>query len=465
VLIFPLTFAYLIAAKKLYDIDIVVRRMAFTSIVAVLPSALIVTSIIVLFEGDVTFLQAGFAFIVTLVVMSFVLYSLEYFYTNLERVMFPRKYMLQAALKKIAKNFGSITSFRELKTIILVDIVNTLQVFGGAIAFKYKDATEIISEGEIDEAEVERIVAVDTTGEHPEYMCFEINRHDEYTSYLVMANKKTNTKLGMEEIQWLNLIITYLAVSLENVHLIRKLTLRLEQLAANLPDEQAARELNWFRKLMFQLQEKERVRIATDLHDTTMQDLFFLKRKLAALGESNDLTPETRQQIQSLTGYIEVINTNLRQSCFDLHPYLLQETGLIRTIQKVIERESFLCPFTIEFRADPPAAIERRDIDTKRHIFRIVQELINNAKKHSNAKTVRISLTAADGLVRLNYEDDGVGFDPNRTPPDEIGASGIGLEQMKSRVLHLNGRMELNTGAGRGVKIRITLPLKEEKTA
>ena len=241
VLIFPLTFAYLIAAKKLYDIDIVVRRMAFTTIVAVLPSALIVIAIVLLFEGDATFLQAGYAFIVTLVVMSSVLYSLEYFYTNLERVMFPRKYMLQAALKKIAKNLGSITSFRELKTIILVDIVNTLQVFGGAIAFKYKDATEIISEGAIDEAEVERIVTADPAGEHPEYMCFEINRHDEYTSYLVMANKKTNTKLGMEEIQWLNLIITYLAVSLENVHLIRKLTMRLEQLAANLPNEQDAR--------------------------------------------------------------------------------------------------------------------------------------------------------------------------------------------------------------------------------
>jgi two-component system sensor histidine kinase ComP len=261
------------------------------------------------------------------------------------------------------------------------------------------------------------------------------------------------------------MIVSYLSVSLENIFLIRKLTSKLEQLASQIPNEQVAREFIWFRKLMFELQEKERFRIATDIHDTTMQDLFFLKRRLVALREKSKLLPEVVAQLGGVIEYVEVINTNLRQNCFELHPYLLQELGLMHTIRKLIESEAHSggCETVLQVRGEE--MIESWSLETKRHLFRIIQELLNNAKKHANAKKVLISMEVIGLTLRLTYQDDGVGFDSKRRHEREIGSSGVGMEQMKSRVLHLGGQLELTTSPGKGVQIHITIPTKEVLSA
>ncbi|WP_282937429.1 ATP-binding protein [Paenibacillus sp. RC67] len=468
VLFFPITFTYLILSKQLYDIDLVLRRFVFTTVISILPACVIVIliAVIVIFQQAATIHHLLLSFIFILMLLSFVMYSLEYFTTKLEAVMFPRKYHLQNALKKIAVNLQSISSFRELKDIILVDIVNTLQVFGAAIIFKYKDRMETVLEGDIETAEVERLISSDSA-EHSSLRRFEINRHEEYTSYLIIARKRNNTFLGMEEVQWLNLIISYLAVSLENMHLISKLHMKLQRLVAQIPNEDASQDFIWFRKLMFELQEAERRRIATDLHDTTMQDLFFLKKRFSSIVDKLAFPKEDMERMRSIIDYVEIINTNLRQSCFELHPHLLYEIGLIRTINKIIETESSFCPFQLEFNARGTERIESWDMDSKRHFFRIIQELINNAKKHSQATKVSMTMIQENDHIMLIYEDDGIGFNAYKVSEEEleIGASGTGMEQMKSRVLYLDGQMDFRTSRGKGLQIWITVPLKEVLTA
>lgn len=464
ILFFPLSFTYLLATKKLYDIDLVVRRITLTTALSLIPSGMIVGIVAVLYPDEPDTGRLFVAFILCVVLLSLILYSFEYFTTKLERVMFPRKYHLQEALKKIAKNLGFISSFRELKDIILVDIIRTLQVFGGTIVFQYKDSREVISEGDIDTAEVERLVESGML-EHPLFTCHVLVRNEEYTCYLILTEKKTNTHLGFEETQWLSLITSYLAVSLENIHLIRKLTMKLEQLAAHLPQEGASADFAWFRKLMFELQEKERVRIATDLHDTTMQDLFFLKRRCTSLIEKGDLTPVDLAQMNGIIDYIDVINMNLRQSCFELHPYLLQEIGLIRTIEKLVELEAAAADFKIEFLTTMSHAIEACDMETKRHLFRVVQELLNNAKKHSQASRVKLEISALSARLVLSYEDDGIGFDTSDTVMREIGSAQTGVEYMKSRILSLNGHFKLTSSKGQGMKFVAAFPMKEGRTA
>jgi two-component system sensor histidine kinase ComP len=242
------------------------------------------------------------------------------------------------------------------------------------------------------------------------------------------------------------------------------MNLKLEQLAAQMPNERAAGDFAWFRKVMFELQEKERYRIATDLHDTTMQDLFFLKRKLTAWYEQQAPYGEGDHTINSVLEYIDVINMNLRQSCFELNPYLLQEAGLVGTVEKLVEMEKTTVLFAIDFQAVGISEIEC-DLDTKRHLFRIVQELLNNAKKHSQASLVSLQLTADHSSLVLSYEDDGTGFEVERIEVRDIAGTRIGMEQMKSRILSLNGYFDLATGEGRGLKFKATLPLKKGRTA
>ncbi|MDQ0902396.1 MULTISPECIES: sensor histidine kinase [unclassified Paenibacillus] len=461
ILFFPISFAYLIASNQLYDIGLVVRRFLFAGLLSILPVSLFTGAYVFLFRHIVEEKQILFIFVGLMLLVSTVLYAAEYGITRLEPFLFPRKFALQSALKKISKNLGTISSFRELKEIILVDIVGTLQVMGGAIVFQYKNDNEIIYEGEIDTSEVQQLIKSSSILDHPSYTCMVMNSHEEYTSYLIMTRKKTNTLLSKEEIQWLHLITSYLEVSLENVHLIRKLTVRLQQFASELPHETAANDILWFRKVMFELQEEERIRIANDLHDTTMQDLFFLKRRISSLADKSTMHQEDQLQLKNMNNFVEMINASLRQSCFELNPHLLKEVGLIQTLKMYLEKESYTTPFELEFQAGHAAVIETKDLLTKRHIFRIVQELLNNAKKHSQATKVTFQIVERDNNFRLIYEDDGVGFHDRDGVHPEIGASGMGIEQMRSRVLHVGGRFELNTQKGSGTKFIITIPTEE----
>ncbi len=461
ILYFPISFAYLIASNQLYDIGLVLRRFGFACLLALVPSGLFTAIFAFLFQNLADEKQILFVFAGSVAMISFVLYSVEYFTTRLEAFLFPRKFRLRTALKKISKNLGVISSFRELKDIVLVDIVQTLEVMGGAIVFRYEHDTEIIAEGDIDAAEVKQLLQTSALSEHPLYTCIEIHRHEQYTSYLVITRNKANTLLGKEEIQWLHLITSYLEVSLENVHLIRKLTAKMQLLASQLPNEQSAQDIQWFRKVMFELQEEERLRIAADLHDTTMQDLFFLKRRFISLLDKYAMNKEDKEHLNNIVNFVEMINNSLRQSCFELNPFLLKEIGLIETVRSYLDKEAYHAPFVLKFKEERASAIEAKDLTTKKHIFRIIQELLNNAKKHSHASNVTFTMTVADHAFVLTYEDDGVGFKSTEARRMEIGSSGMGVEQMKGRVLHLNGRLELDSREGAGTKLVVTIPVRE----
>ncbi|MGG1554392.1 ATP-binding protein [Paenibacillus ferrarius] len=459
-LIFPITFAYLIASNQLYDIGLVVRRFLFAAVMSVAPVAVFTAIFGMLFHAETNPRQIATLFIGLIILMSTMLYAAEYWTTRLEPYLFPRKFMLKLALKKISKNLGSISSFRELKDIILVDIVNTLGVMGVAILIRSKDGTEIISAGEMDHAELEMLMARGALRNHVYYTVMEINDHEDYSSYLVVTSKKTNTRIGNEERNWLQLITSYLEVGLENVYLIRKLTGKLQQMVWEVPQE----ENLWLSKVMFELQEEERIRIATDLHDTTMQDLFFLKRRLSSLADKPTIGQEDREQINSMNNFVEMINASLRQSCFELNPHLLKEVGLKQTLKSFIEKEKYSTPFELTLQMGSLLQIEEKDLPSKRHIFRIVQELLNNAKKHSQASEVIFHLREDRQSFYLHYEDDGVGFPTDQEAKLEIGGSGMGLANMRSRVLHVGGKFEMNSSEGNGTKITITIPIDEVLT-
>ncbi|EGL16993.1 conserved domain protein [Paenibacillus sp. HGF7] len=190
VMIFPVVFGYLMMSKQLYDLDILIRRVYYTAFISTLPSGVLVIVNYFIFQKDASLKHLVISFLTTLIVLTFVTYSLEYFATRLEKIMFPRKYYLQQALKKIASDLGGITNFRELRDIVLVDIVDTLQVLGGAIVIQYADGNlEIISEGSIDEKEVRRRI-VGNDWFDSDYTRTLIKGHEEYISFLVMTKKK-----------------------------------------------------------------------------------------------------------------------------------------------------------------------------------------------------------------------------------------------------------------------------------
>ncbi|WP_135557017.1 sensor histidine kinase [Paenibacillus cymbidii] len=459
-LLFPVSVAYQIVSKELYDIGIFLRRAMITTLFSLLPGAVIVAALL----PFVPLSYIGLYFLIIVILLSTTLYLMENVFTRVEAVLFPRKHYLQTSLKQVARKLETISSFRDLKDVLLSDIVSILHVSGGALVFVYKDATETIGSGTIDMPEALRLATADSRQES-EYFCLPITRNETYASCLVVTRKKNGLPLIFEEKTWLATIVSYLAVCLENIHLVRKLTVRLQQFAAYVPSEAEARELNWFRKLTFELQENERRRIASDLHDTTMQDILFLRNKLAAIFEPMQLDEATKRRVRSVYEYIDIINANLRESFFELFPHLLQEIGLVRTIEQWLAKEAVGAPFEIRFQASGNEAIERYELETKRHIFRVVQELLSNAKKHSRAAHVSLGIAILNGSLSLTYADDGVGFEPQPNPTFKADSTGMGIEFMRSRVHFLQGAIAFDTGQGRGLKVTILIPLREERIA
>jgi signal transduction histidine kinase len=89
-------------------------------------------------------------------------------------------------------------------------------------------------------------------------------------------------------------------------------------------------------------------------------------------------------------------------------------------------------------------------------LYRIAQEALGNAAKHSEAKKVEVRLTRSEGSVCLSVSDDGVG-----SAPDQIAKSGgLGVINMRERVLHLKGTFQYDSEPGRGTRVRVTVPFR-----
>ncbi|GKS12814.1 hypothetical protein YDYSY3_38140 [Paenibacillus chitinolyticus] len=333
---------------------------------------------------------------------------------------------------------------------------------GAAIVFSSHKDVDFICSGEIDERIVKQLSKYEAKQESMEagHFIHPISSHGNYVSYLILTEEKENTYVSSEDRQWLRTVIDHLSVSLENVYLIRTMQSKLQQIASQIPNEETADALFWFRKVLFDLQEKERIRIATDLHDTTMQDLFFLKRKLGNM-QQEDLSPAHRAQLLNIMEYIDIINKNLRQSCYELHPHLIREIGIVLALQKLIDQETVLEEFDVDFHVQEAETIEQLNLETKRHLFRIIQELLNNAKKHAEANKLTIGLVVKKEQVLLSYEDDGKGFNIDILNWQDGRISGLGMKQLKSRILSLNGHVSLESTEGKGLKILAKIPWKE----
>ncbi|NBI30646.1 sensor histidine kinase [Chengkuizengella marina] len=429
---FPSTFAYLILSKQMLDIDVVIRRVLYTFFFSIIPSIIIVIFISIIFEIKITTQYFIIVSSFTLITLFLSLFSIKYFLLKLENTIFPHRSGYKKSLDHILEKLASITNFRDLKEEILTDIVNLFKVHGGGIVLKYKDKTETIHTGKIDVNEVEKLL--DSTlliEEYPDYSLFQINLHQEYTSYLILTKKKNNSKLGLEETQWMNLIISYMKVSLENIYFIRKYA--------------------------FELQEKERFHISIDLHDSTLQDLLLLRRKISILVEKST-SLKVEQEIKNIINYVDMINVGLRQNFFELNPYLIKETGLIKAIEQLVDQEKAMNTFNIKFTTKHANIIENINLEVKQHVFRIIQELINNTKKHAEASNVSMEIKGLHQVLYLKYEDDGVGFNSNHLKYKISELKGMGLEQIRYRVNDLGGEIKVDSSEGNGVRYIFIIP-------
>ncbi len=205
---------------------------------------------------------------------------------------------------------------------------------------------------------------------------------------------------------------------------------------------------------MFNLSENERKRLSQDLHDTALQEQIIWYRKLDFLLSDQSITLELREQLEQVTeGLLDVIY-QLRIMCNELRPPALINEGLTSSLETLFEFTQLRTNYGIIFEAE--AFNHKLKDDVLIGLYRIVQELLANAAKHSFATEVRINLSSQAGRVQLNYEDNGVGMNLNEIM-DSLKS--MGIYGMKERVRSMDGTIQFLSAENKGLAVVISIPV------
>ncbi len=220
--------------------------------------------------------------------------------------------------------------------------------------------------------------------------------------------------------------------------------------------EKEKHEEQQFSRQLMELQESERTRIACELHDSLVQNLLVAKNR-SLLGMKNVSEPErVTKELSEISNALTDAIDEVREIAHNLRPYQLDRLGLTRALQSLAEKMSESS--TTTFTADMDNIDELFTPETSTILYRIVQESVNNILKHADASEASIAVKRNPAGVCIVVRDNGCGFHSDHSAashPHGFGLSGIG-----QRVKMLGGGMAVDTGAGTGTTISITIPIR-----
>ncbi|MBI2952631.1 right-handed parallel beta-helix repeat-containing protein [bacterium] len=209
-------------------------------------------------------------------------------------------------------------------------------------------------------------------------------------------------------------------------------------------------------------QEDERRRLSRELHDQVGQDLVMasiqvemLRQQLGEAGRAA-LGPK----LDDLSLSVEAAIEHIHQIAYGLRPAMLDELGLVPTLQWYTE--------TFSKRTGLRVHLDVKEMREMRHgrldmtLYRIVQEALTNVVKHARATQAVIRLSCARNQVTMVVEDDGVGFDVDRVRSFSGGGRGIGLLSVQERVESFGGTFHVASRPGVGTRLMMNLPIPEE---
>ena len=226
--------------------------------------------------------------------------------------------------------------------------------------------------------------------------------------------------------------------------------------------KQARRQIQNLTHELLKAQENERHKIARDLHDHIAQDLSSLKIGLQTLfGDGESVTSDLRTKVDGLVQVLQRSISEVRNLAYDLRPPGLDQLGLVNTLFLYCEEFAKTNHLKIDFSA---AGLDDLylDEDTQINIYRLIQESLNNVKKHAAAKAVTVRLVASSPNIMLRIKDNGKGFDVQRWRAKSNTERRMGLSSMVERVGLLNGLIDIRSRPGKGTAIFITIPIKEQ---
>ncbi|WP_354199172.1 sensor histidine kinase [Bhargavaea ullalensis] len=273
-----------------------------------------------------------------------------------------------------------------------------------------------------------------------------------------MLNSTRLRQLESVKAQIENRIHTYEESIRRSDQLASHVNVVMKYLASELRDVGPALETAKLRKNMsmrvIEAQEEERKRLAREIHDGPAQMMANLVMQLGLVErvfQDKGMDPGLEQ-----LGFTKELARNtlseVRRIIHDLRPMVLDDFGLIPALRKYLERTADYHE-GIRFNFKSEGISVRPNPGVEVAVFRLVQEAVTNAVKHSGARTIDVHVETCKDIIRATVTDDGRGFDP-----EDRSETAFGIQGMYERVALLRGEMDIRSAAGKGTEVILILP-------
>jgi signal transduction histidine kinase len=219
--------------------------------------------------------------------------------------------------------------------------------------------------------------------------------------------------------------------------------------------ERELRAREEFTVQLLQAEEQERQHLAAELHDGLGQNLSVIKNKAYWALTQNGVGAPMREALTTISQAATQAIDEVRQLVRNLHPLQLQQRGLSDSLQNLVEAVAQSSAVHFEWRIENVDEVLSGDAAT--HLYRIVQEALNNLVTHSGATSATLHLERDIHCIRLRVTDDGAGFDPDHPSPH----AGYGLTSMTQRARMLGGGLQIESAPGSGTRLVLELPINE----
>ncbi|MDO8107613.1 ATP-binding protein [Isoptericola sp. b441] len=223
-------------------------------------------------------------------------------------------------------------------------------------------------------------------------------------------------------------------------------------LLADVSPEHRRREVQRaFTGRVLEVQEQERLHLSRELHDDPLQQLTYLTRSLDELGSDPLLPSVLVQPVQDGLDVARNASAALRQLIQGLRPPILDDLGLVPALRQLADTVQKRAKISVHVRT--VGAVTRAPSDVELAVYRIAQEALTNAAKHSGARSVALDVEFGARLT-VSIRDDGRGFSPDRD-----GTGGLGLIGANERAERIGAQLAVESQLGAGTTIRVSAPL------
>jgi signal transduction histidine kinase len=228
------------------------------------------------------------------------------------------------------------------------------------------------------------------------------------------------------------------------------------QIGVAVENARLCENLRFYVRKITRAQEEERKRIARELHDDTVQRLIDLSRRVDNLSLPSEVPVRMVEALETLQGRIQDTLDSVRRFSRDLRPSVLDDLGLLPAIEGLLaDLEQSGIETALGIEGSPRRLGSEAEID----LYRIVQEALNNVRRHSGASRVVVTVEYGETQLRIFVRDDGRGFERVGQPGDFSMEGMYGLVGMQERAQRLHGQLRIITPESKGTIIVVEVPI------